>query len=738
MDAAAGAVAFASIAIQLGQSFVALYQYWESIKEAPADISTVVQDLKLLAAILRQIESDEQKYGQAPEVTDVLKSCMAKVDTLRNLVEELEPGFASKHRLQRKWSALKAVLKNDKVEKFRRSLEETKTTMLLARSLSQERIQLMRFQSSEEQLSSIVSTLGSLQVQQCSRTVTTTSAEDCDGGEQWATLRSEIKRMASEMSNPLYRAGFEHAMDYSLRQMLNSNSAVKNDSRFDGEREKANERTAHHESPRIRHRKNRQWLSGYAYSNENVFGTVAVRSSTFLKQSINDADDSWENPQVYEHKMSICIEPAWWLIMIGFNRGLQVAFSQATDQSFKIALNPFRLVPDDALVFEFCRTGNIVGVRKLLIRGEASARDTNSMGDTPLHMAAAGCNVELARLLIDAGAANSRGGHDEPWTPLELVARSYDYVHYQQKIDTLRLLSDKLDLIGVDDSFFIHGLLHSMTAIHLDPRDNGQITEWAVGYYFSELISNTKYLLDYFDLFHPSVQKALVGTILTLPDFESYTSTICCVAQNARAASIRILLNIGFNPHFVVDRIEGRETLTSLAMSSSGAFDVWRTELKTLGTNYEDFVQEEMKLGVLSEMGWTIKSLFSLFDKEVVLPDFRWFVGFVCSTCGVDNKLFEPAWRIELDKIRRDEDVDNSVQKVSKRIEDIVVWQDVPYEFLCSRCLEEFVKNDYKPFPLCPRCGKENTPRRAWCVNCKVQLPVEDDEDDGSSPFKLF
>ena len=77
-------------------------------------------------------------YGQAPEVTDVLKSCMTKVDTLRNLVEDFEPGFASKHRMQREWSALKAVLKNDKVEKFRMSLEETKTTMLLARSLSQE------------------------------------------------------------------------------------------------------------------------------------------------------------------------------------------------------------------------------------------------------------------------------------------------------------------------------------------------------------------------------------------------------------------------------------------------------------------------------------------------------------------------------------------------------------------------------------------------------------------------
>ena len=138
MDVAASAVAFASIAIQLGQSFITLYEFWESVKEAPENVSAVVKDLKLLAAILRQIELNEQQYGQNAEVTDALKSCTAKVDILRNLVDQLEPGFASKRRVQRKWTALRAALKSDKVEKFRKLLEETKTTILLARGLSQE------------------------------------------------------------------------------------------------------------------------------------------------------------------------------------------------------------------------------------------------------------------------------------------------------------------------------------------------------------------------------------------------------------------------------------------------------------------------------------------------------------------------------------------------------------------------------------------------------------------------
>ena len=236
-----------------------------------------------------------------------------------------------------------------------------------------------------------------------------------------------------------------------------------------------------------------------------------------------------------------------------------------------------------------------------------------------------------------------------------MVAASNAYVHYQQKIDTLRLLSDKLEMIDADDGSFFLFLFHGVVPSHLEPTGNGPIAEWAAGYYSSQLISFPRHSLNFFAEYHPLVQKALVGTIVTLPDFERESYTICSAVQDAHASYIQILLNIGLNPHFVVDRFEVRGTLTSLAMSSSGAFDVWRTELKSMGTNFEDFVQEEMKLGVLSEMGWTRKSLFTLFDEGVVVPDSRGSAGSYCRNCQSWKKLFEPAWRIELDKIRRDE-----------------------------------------------------------------------------------
>ncbi|MCJ1284982.1 hypothetical protein MMC26_004319 [Xylographa opegraphella] len=651
MDGASGAIAFASIAIQLGQSFVALSRYWESIKEAPADILTIAQDLRFLADTVHHFELDEQNYGQAPEVSNVLKSCMAKVVILQSLVEEIEPGFSSKHRLQRKWSALKAVLKNDKVEKFRKSLEESKTTLLLAQSISQRRLQSVHSQSLEEKLSSIVSTLGKVQFQYCSRIVTTTSTEHCDGDEQWNTLRDELKRLASEMSNPFYRAGFEHAMDCSLRQIIDNNSTTDLRSNFEGEKVR-DEHTAHYEPLYGGHHKQYQRIDGYISTNENIFGEVVVQSPTYLKQSRNDPDNSWESRRVYEHKMNIRIKPAWWLVKIGFNRGIEIAFSQATAQGLKISLSPIRLVPDDALIFDFCYTGNIDGVRRLLMRGEASARDTNSWGCTPLHPAVWGCHAELSRLLIDAGADTAAvwaSRNYASWTPLVLAACADDYDHYGQKIDILRLFSDQLD--EVDESDFLVTLFQSGTCESRD-LDRDPLINWALSYYSSIFSCNLERLLDAFVHLHPTAQKLLADRYISLRDFETQSHTIFTAVASGMTSTIQILLNIGLNPHNEVS-YQGdppdTDTLTSVAMWNSRAFDVWRIELKTLGTNFEAFVQEEMEISLIKAMGWTTKSLLVLFNQEIRATDFP---RFECSACSSFHALFEPAWRIKLDNIR--------------------------------------------------------------------------------------
>jgi len=80
-------------------------------------------------------------------------------------------------------------------------------------------------------------------------------------------------------------------------------------------------------------------------------------------------------------------------------------------------------MPDDSLIFEFCRQGNLSAVRQLISQGQGSIWDVNSWGETPLHasslytlyivselavnyaqIAAANCNYKLCTFLVDQGA----------------------------------------------------------------------------------------------------------------------------------------------------------------------------------------------------------------------------------------------------------------------------------------------------------------------------------------------
>jgi hypothetical protein len=59
-----------------------------------------------------------------------------QVTTLFKITRNLESGFASPSRRVQKWSALKAVFKEDKIDAFRTELGHVKSTLMLARQES--------------------------------------------------------------------------------------------------------------------------------------------------------------------------------------------------------------------------------------------------------------------------------------------------------------------------------------------------------------------------------------------------------------------------------------------------------------------------------------------------------------------------------------------------------------------------------------------------------------------------
>ena len=124
---------------------------------------------------------------------------------------------------------------------------------------------------------------------------------------------------------------------------------------------------------------------------EAFLGTIRATSTTYLQTSrpTGDLVPHHEQDQ-YESRTSYIIHPASWLINLGINYGLHLGFLSSSAQGWKSTLKTFCPVPDDALIFEFCRQGNVPAVRDLLSRGYASVRDTDCGGNTPLHVSLVG------------------------------------------------------------------------------------------------------------------------------------------------------------------------------------------------------------------------------------------------------------------------------------------------------------------------------------------------------------
>ncbi|KAL9627623.1 MAG: hypothetical protein Q9164_007546, partial [Protoblastenia rupestris] len=131
MEIAASTLAVASLAIQLADSIKKLIDFWESVKEAPSDVQAIIVDLDLLSNVLREIASEAEGTETDITLEKVLCSCQANIEYLNAILHEIQPGFASTKRSVKQWTALKSVLKWDKIKKFQNTLDRLKSTLML-------------------------------------------------------------------------------------------------------------------------------------------------------------------------------------------------------------------------------------------------------------------------------------------------------------------------------------------------------------------------------------------------------------------------------------------------------------------------------------------------------------------------------------------------------------------------------------------------------------------------------
>ncbi len=131
MDGAASVIAVFSIAIQLADSVKKLSEFWKSVDEAPQDVNNIIIDLDLLTQVLSEIVLEARQTEPDATLASALPNCEANTTALITVLNELQPGSASTKRAVRKWTAIKSILKWERIKRFWTILDRMKSTLLL-------------------------------------------------------------------------------------------------------------------------------------------------------------------------------------------------------------------------------------------------------------------------------------------------------------------------------------------------------------------------------------------------------------------------------------------------------------------------------------------------------------------------------------------------------------------------------------------------------------------------------
>ena len=126
---ASSTVSVVSLCVQLAEKIQILHDFWNSFQDAPANIKRIAEDLDIFNHIFQQ--------GVRTQRTDnatlrrLLERTEDKIVKLEELVQKFEPNFGSKRLIIRKWASFRATLNKGNIEKFQRSLRDTKLDLIL-------------------------------------------------------------------------------------------------------------------------------------------------------------------------------------------------------------------------------------------------------------------------------------------------------------------------------------------------------------------------------------------------------------------------------------------------------------------------------------------------------------------------------------------------------------------------------------------------------------------------------
>ncbi len=135
LGAVSSVFAVVSLAVQLGSNIQKLVDFWDSVKEAPAEVEQIKTELRVLGSLVSSIAKDSQQKSGANDVSyQCLAACTASIGKLERLSRDLDNGLNG-NGIRRKWTCLKKALKEKQLASFWAEIERAKSMLIMYQCL---------------------------------------------------------------------------------------------------------------------------------------------------------------------------------------------------------------------------------------------------------------------------------------------------------------------------------------------------------------------------------------------------------------------------------------------------------------------------------------------------------------------------------------------------------------------------------------------------------------------------
>ncbi|TGO49939.1 hypothetical protein BOTNAR_0411g00070 [Botryotinia narcissicola] len=688
LSSASAVFAVVSVAVQLVETIHKLVDFWKAVEDAPDNIASIFRELALLSKILTKSHELAQLHS-FPEIFDeALKDCRSKILKLHLKVEDTRRNLNSSKLRKRKWAAWKIVLQKSEIDSLQKSISEAKTNIL------------------HIQVNNILARPPSI---------------------------TNLANILTEKQNPLSLSAGCH--DAKLAQFC-PETAGKHLTLLDNGEKYDRSPSMYADSPRVAiESRTRSVYGSKGRKVTSPFSDIWTVTRRVEEQIVHPLGTRHS----VEAESQLIVYPSKWLTKIGIAYGvkLSVLASRGCQYSFQ----PFRAVPESALIFEFCRSGNLDGIRTLLSRGDASPHDRDPLGRTPLWYAVLHHQFDICALLLLEGADAEAMDWVHGRKPIKNLYFG-DTLDVKLKLELADLLAryDSEDDINYDWCGRLLLFYRQNKVMNLDSSARYEST-LLILQFLASFFHRTKYYFSclFRDLMvfgneGPALQwplRFIPGKLCNYGTSSILQSAIRRIFMIRDPLTMKAIIEKSTTTdlHLYVDpsisQTYRKETPTSLAMYNLEGFLIWRRLLKELGFDIPSFVARELETGGLKSIGWTQKTLVELFYQDftyIVLPEPSHSHGYrMCERCrdyvspGEYQKV-DLEWRRILRLIRTGNNhvaiINNDSLLAGEKGADTIDFTDketsetssdsFPYRFVCQIKCEDYLRVAWEDEGLAP------------------------------------